>query len=323
MDPACLARALMATGAEAESLRIEADAARREQFGDAVRLRGIIEFSNYCKNRCLYCGIRNGANGVLRYRIPDAEILQTAHAVRAGGCGTVVLQSGEDPFYTKSHLVDLVKTIKEETGLKITLSLGIRDRETLRALREAGADRYLLRFETSDAVLFEQIHPDAGFAARLSCLRDLRDLGYEVGSGFMIGLPGGTPESIARDLLFTKSLNLQMIGCGPFLSDPKTPMNVQPVFPHSLYYNTIALLRLMNPTVNLPATTSFDALEPGGRDRVLSYGANIFMPNMTPRKYRECYQLYPNKPGVDEDGSATLEASKRRLAAAGRTLDPQ
>lgn len=289
-------------------------------MGDAVHLRGIIEFSNICKNQCRYCGIRNGNRSVPRYRISDDEILATAHDVKSWGCGTVVLQSGEDCYYTTERLCALLRRIRGETGLAITLSVGIRSFEELKALHDAGADRYLLRFETSDPEMFERIHPDAGFAARIQCLEDLRKAGYQLGSGFMIGLPGTGAAEIADNLLFTQKLTLDMIGCGPFLANPQTPMSVQPQFPHSIYYNTISLMRLMNPYAHIPATTAFDALEPEGRTHVLQCGANVFMPNMTPWRYRKLYQLYPNKPSVDEEGSETLAASKARLIAIGRSI---
>ena len=315
-----LTRLLLLKGDEALPLRKAADRLRKSIMGDKVYLRGIIEFSNFCKNSCLYCGIRGPNTHVSRYRIEEEEILKTARQIRNWGCGTVVLQSGEDPAFTTGRLADIVASIKTKTDLAITLSVGIRTLEELRTLRAAGADRYLLRFETSNRELFEKIHPDGGFSARIRCLRDLREAGFQVGSGFMIGLPGTGPDQIARDLLFTRDLKLDMIGCGPFLANPQTPLNEQPDICHDIYYNTIALLRLMNPLAHIPATTAFDALEKEGRNRVLLCGANVFMPNTTPWTYRSRYQLYPNKPNVDEDGSETLTASKERLQALGRSI---
>lgn len=311
---------LNAEGENARLLQQAADALRKEVMGDAVHLRGIIEFSNICKNRCRYCGIRNGNSIVPRYRISDDEIVAAAHDVKSRGCGTVVLQSGEDSYYTADRLCALLRRIRRETGLAITLSVGIRSFEELKALHQAGADRYLLRFETCDPEMFEKIHPDAGFAARIQCLEDLRNAGYQLGSGFMIGLPDTGAGEIADNLLYTQKLRLDMIGCGPFLANPQTPMSVQPQFPHTIYYNTISLVRLMNPYAHIPATTAFDALEPDGRTHVLECGANVFMPNMTPWRFRKLYRLYPNKPGADEEGSETLAASRARLTAIGRTI---
>lgn len=317
-----LAGWVAAEGARAERLRRAADALRRRVMGDAVHLRGIIEFSNHCANNCLYCGIRRGNPAAGRYRIPDGELLAAALDAKGRGCGTVVLQSGEDAAYPARRLAELVRRVKGETGLAVTLSVGVRPRRELDLLRAAGADRYLLRFETSDRALFRRIHPDGGFDGRIRCLGDLRAAGFQVGSGFMIGLPGATAESTARDLLFTRSLDLDMIGCGPFLANPQTPLSAQPAFPRLFYYNVMALLRLMNPRAHLPATTAFAALEPGGRGKVLRCGANVYMPNVTPMKYRALYALYPGKPDVDgeSEGFGTREDAAARLRAIGRTL---
>ena len=298
-----------------------ADDLRRKTMGDTVFLRGIIEFSNVCKNNCWYCGIRCDNTGLGRYRMTHEEIVATAKNAKLWGCGTVVLQSGEDPFYTADVLGALVRRIKQETDVAITLSVGVRTREELAQLKTAGCDRYLLRFETTSNALFSAIHPDESFEHRIQCLKDLRDLGYQVGSGFMIGLPGSTPEMIANDILFATQLNLDMIGCGPFLSHPDTPLAEKPLLEdRSIYYKTIALLRLLNPHAHIPATTAFDALESEGRNRVLMRGANVFMPNITPGKYRSLYQLYPNKPCVDEDGAACALCVRERLVSLGRDI---
>ncbi|MDX9867758.1 MAG: [FeFe] hydrogenase H-cluster radical SAM maturase HydE [Kiritimatiellia bacterium] len=317
-----LASLLKAQGRDCEQIYRAADTLRRETMGDAVFLRGIIEFSNVCKNNCLYCGIRCGNPHVGRYRMPADEIVDTARQAKLWGCGTVVLQSGEDPFYTADMLCGIIRRIKEEAGVAITLSIGVRPREDLARLRAVGCDRFLLRFETTSPALFAAIHPDEPFEHRARCLTDLRDLGYQVGSGFMIGLPGSTPEMIAQDILFATRLKLDMIGCGPFLSHPGTPLAEKPLLEdRGIYYKTVALLRLLNPQAHIPATTAFDALEPEGRNRVLTRGANVFMPNVTPGKYRRMYQLYPNKPCVDEEGSACAICVRGRLAMLGREVD--
>ena len=314
-----LAKLLKAQGKACELVYSAADARRRQCVGDDVHLRGIIEFSNVCKNNCWYCGIRCDNDHLSRYRMDDDEIVQTAKNAKAWGCGTVVLQSGDDPFFTADHLCALLRRIKSETALAITLSVGVRPRGELAALRQAGCDRYLLRFETTSNALFSAMHPDESFERRVQCLTDLRDLGFQVGSGFMIGLPGSTPEMIANDILFATQLKLDMIGCGPFLSHPDTPLAEKPLLDdRSVYYKTIALLRLLNPRAHIPATTAFDALEPEGRNLVLQRGANVFMPNVTPGKYRRMYQLYPNKPCVDEEGAACAVCVRGRLAALGR-----
>ena len=316
-----IAALLKAQGKACERIYAAADRVRAANFGDAVHLRGIIEFSNICKNNCWYCGIRCDNTRVGRYRMSAEEVVDTAKNAKLWGCGTVVLQSGEDPFFTAGLLCDLVRRIKEETGLAVTLSVGVRPREELAQLKAAGCDRYLLRFETTSNALFSAIHPDESFEHRVRCLTDLRELGFQVGSGFMIGLPGSTPEMIAHDILFATRLKLDMIGCGPFLSHPDTPLAEKPLLEdRGVYYKTIALLRLLNPRAHIPATTAFDALEPEGRNRVLQRGANVFMPNITPGKYRRMYQLYPNKPCVDEDGAACALCVRGRLASLGREV---
>jgi biotin synthase len=316
-----LAFLLNAQGKACDLIYQAADTLRGEMLGDAIHLRGIIEFSNICKNHCWYCGIRSDNTGIARYRMTGDEILDLARHAKEWGCGTVVLQSGDDPAFTAETLARTVRAIKDETGLAITLSVGVRSRDELATLKDAGGDRYLLRFETTSNALFSAIHPDETFERRILCLHDLRDLGYQVGSGFMIGLPGSTLEMIANDILFATSLKLDMIGCGPFLSHPDTPMAQKPLLDdRSVYYKALALLRLLNPSAHIPATTAFDALEPGGRDLVLLRGANVFMPNLTPAKYRTQYQLYPNKPCVDEDGATSVQRVRERLSALSRTI---
>lgn len=316
-----LVRLVMLRGEESLALRREADALRQKVHGDAIHLRGLIEFSNVCRNRCLYCGIRGPNGGVHRFRIPAEEIVAAAYAIREAGCGTVVLQSGVDGGLRLEALVELVHRLHEECQLAITLSVGTLPREALAALREAGADRYLLRFETSNAALFEKIHPDETFARRVACLHDLRECGFQVGSGFMIGLPGWTPESLARDIRFATELKLDMIGCGPFRATPETPMADAPSMDdEEVCLNTLALLRLCNPRAHLPATTALDALRPGARANALASGCNVFMPNFTPARYREEYALYPGKPRVDDDGRAAVAQLRTQFAAMGRSI---
>lgn len=317
-----LAGLLKAQGKLTERIYAAADRMRAEKHGAKIHLRGIIEFSNICKNNCWYCGIRCGNSNLKRYRMNDDEIAAAARHAHEQGFGTVVLQSGEDPLLNVGELAALLRRIKRETGLAITLSVGVRTRGELEVLKAAGCDRYLLRFETTSNALFTAMHPDESFETRTNCLKDLRSLGYQVGSGFMIGLPGATPEMIANDILFTTKLRLDMIGCGPFLPHPDTPFADSHLLEdRSIYYKTIALLRILNPYAHIPATTAFDALEPDGRNLVLCRGANVFMPNITPDKYRHMYQLYPNKPFVDEEGSACGAACVRgRIAGLEREI---
>ncbi len=304
-----------------------ADRLRQMSMGDEVYLRGIIEFSNHCRRSCDYCGIRGPNRRVKRYRMTSEEIVATAIEARRLGNTTVVLQSGEDPWFTAERLCAILREIRRQAGVAITLSIGERPFDELRAFREAGCDRYLLRFETSDRALFKAIHPDDDYDERLACLANIREAGIQVGSGFMIGLPGGTLRTIARDLLFATALDLDMIGCGPYLPHPETPLAgvARPdgfglLADRETYFRTIALLRLLNPKAHIPATTAFDVLAPDGRDLVLTRGANVFMPNVTPQKYRALYQLYPNKPCVDEDGAKCSICVAGRIARLGRTI---
>jgi biotin synthase len=316
-----IAALVRAQGKACELIYATADGVRAKHVGAAVHVRGIIEFSNVCTNNCWYCGIRCDNENVGRYRMTADEIVETAKQAKSWGCGTVVLQSGEDPFFTTDTLCDILGRVKTEAGLAVTLSVGVRTREELAQWKAAGCDRYLLRFETTSNALFSAIHPDESFEDRVQCLTDLRELGYQVGSGFMIGLPGSTPEMLAHDILFATRMRLDMIGCGPFLSHPDTPLAKQPLLEdRSIYYKTIALLRILNADAHIPATTAFDALEPEGRNLVLQRGANVFMPNVTPGTYRRMYQLYPNKPCVDEDGAACASCVRGRLANLGRPL---
>lgn len=318
---------LLSTGGEAQRLYEAADRVRQRFMGDEVYLRGIIEFSNYCKRSCDYCGIRRPNREVKRYRMTTDEVVEIAVEAERLGNTTVVLQSGEDVAFTCEKVCEMLRGIKGKTGLAITLSIGERPLDELRLFKAEGCDRYLLRFETSDKALFQSVHPDDDYDERIQCLRDIRAAGIQLGSGFMIGLAGGTVETIVGDILFATSLELDMIGCGPFLASPGTPLGegveagMGRMFKDtSIYFNAIAILRLLNPKAHIPATTAFDALQADGRDLVLQRGANVFMPNVTPQKYREHYQLYPNKPCVDEDSGQCSVCVRGRVARIGRKI---
>ncbi len=294
-----------------------ADALRRDRVGDAVHLRGIVEFSNACANDCLYCGIRRSNPNPRRYRISDDEILDVAKKMTGWGHHTIVLQSGEiDTPSENDRIARLVERIRRETPLAVTLSAGNRAREVYARWHAAGMDRYLLRFETSDPALFERLHPDCSHAERLDCLAALREVGVQVGSGFMIGLPGATLDTIVDDVLLVRDLDLDMVGVGPFIAHPDTPLagetNAFADDPE-ICFSVIAALRVVDPVLRIPATTAFDAMFPGiGRDLALKRGADVFMPNDTPGRYRKDYLLYPDKPCVDEgDGSCSACATAR------------
>jgi biotin synthase len=288
--------------------------------GDIIHLRGLIEFSNKCGNNCLYCGIRMGASGVKRYRMSLDEILESAQKIREAGCGTVVLQCGVDLCFTTEDIAKVVKAIKKETGLAITLSVGTKTKKELALLKKAGADRFLLRFETCNETIFNKIHPSEPLKARIECIRHMQELDYQAGSGFMIGLPGATIEDIAQDILFTKIRELDMIGCGPFIPAPGTPLGDESILEdYSIYFKTMALIRIMNPKAHIPAATAFDSLKEDGRDEVIKCGANVFMPNFTPFQYKESYNLYPGKPQVDTSVNI-METVNKRLKNLGRRV---
>ncbi|MBF0245126.1 MAG: [FeFe] hydrogenase H-cluster radical SAM maturase HydE, partial [Planctomycetes bacterium] len=296
-------RFLELEGEELAALYRAADGVRRHHVGDEIFIRGIFEFSNFCRLSCHYCGIRREMQGVKRYRIPPEELIEWAVRAGAQGCGTVVLQSRDDPWYTLPIIARILSEIKERAGLAITLSIGERPYEELLAFRRAGCDRFLLRFETSDRGLFERLHPDDDFGGRIRCIHDIRRAGIQLGSGFMVGLPGAGMVGIARDILFTTSLRLDMIGIGPFIPHPVSSLAEAGLLENrEVYFKTLAILRLLNPCAHIPATTAYDIIFPGGRDLALKRGANVFMANLMPQKFRKHYHLYPGKPGVDEDG---------------------
>ncbi|MEG1552362.1 MAG: [FeFe] hydrogenase H-cluster radical SAM maturase HydE [Kiritimatiellia bacterium] len=315
------------TQPESDALFAQARAIRSKTKGNAVFLRGLIELSNLCDRDCLYCGMRHSNARVHRYAMPDETILDCARQARDLHFGTVVLQAGEcESLWTRERVTTLIRRIKEETGQRITLSLGERSQADFEAWRSAGADRYLLRFETSDLPLFRHIHPGAPATEehpRLSRLQWLRELGYEVGSGIMLGLPGQTLDSVANDLLLFEKLQLDMVGLGPYLIHPDTPLG-QEITPSEVPVSAdftcrcYALTRLLLPNANIPSTTALSTLDPRqGRIAGLSSGANVFMPNLTPTCYRADYQLYPGKICVVAPQADALDALNATFAQLG------
>ncbi len=319
--------ALKLLGSEGQTLinlYREADAIRRENMGDEIFIRGIVEFSNVCKNNCLYCGIRTSNKNVQRYSMTAEEIMKTALSMDQNNFSTIVLQSGEVPNIRDDEIGEIIRMIKKETSLAVTISVGNRTREIFRYWRDCGMDRYLLRFETSDSELYSRLHPGSTFKERLACLNDLHDLGIQTGSGFMIGLPGETLDILAGNILLCRKFDLDMIGIGPYIPHPDTPLsdsvNVYKNNP-DIFFKALSVLRIFNPESHIPATTAFDVVFPGeGRALALQRGANIFMPNTTPVKYRKDYLLYPGKPGVDEDPDQCLASAMARITSLGRSI---
>jgi biotin synthase len=315
---------LKSEGEDLAQLYGEADRVRRENMGDEVYIRGIIEFSNICAKNCHYCGIRGGNRSVLRYAMTPDEILETAYAMVGTQMSTVVLQSGETPVFGDDQLGEIIMRIKKETPLSVTLSVGNRPYETYRYWRDCGMDRYLLRFETSDPVLFARLRPESTLEERLRCLHDLSDMGVQTGSGFMIGLPGETLETLADNILLCRTLDFDMIGVGPFIPHPDTPLGEEKNAyddNKEIFFKAISVLRIFNPDAHIPATTAYDAVFPEtGRNRTLQVGANIFMPNNTPLRYRKDYLLYPGKPCVTEEADRCTACAMMRIEALGRTI---
>jgi biotin synthase len=312
----------------------EADAVRKAHVGDSVHLRGLIEISNYCIRRCSYCGLAVTNTQLERYRMTDDEIVGCAYQAHEFGYGTVVMQSGEDYGFDTNRLVCIIRRIKAELPLAVTLSLGERPFEDLIAWRKAGADRYLLRFETSDTELYEAIHPPRPGQTynRFDMLRKLRELGYEVGSGIMIGIPGQTYRTLAHDILRFTEYDLDMIGVGPYIPNPLTslgrgedviPITSDDQVPNDelMTYKVVALTRLICPQANIPSTTALATINrDNGRELGLMRGANIVMPNVTPVKYRTRYEIYPGKACINETAQACQGCLKGRIHAIGRVV---
>jgi biotin synthase len=309
-----------------------ADETRRLNVGDTIHLRGLVEISSRCNRQCAYCGLRVGNRSLTRYRMEPEEILDSAHQAVKFGYGTVVLQAGEDFGLTCEWVTEVVRRIKSETPLAVTLSLGERTEAELETWRNAGADRYLLRFETSDPALYELIHPSRDLRAvgRIPLLRHLNQLGYEVGSGIMVGLPGQTYDSVARDIDLFRELDLDMIGIGPFIPHPQTPLGTGELKPVAapgcqapntelMVYKAVALTRLVRPDANIPSTTALATINKrNGRELGLQRGANVLMPNLTPVKYRKLYEIYPAKACIEETGSACNDCLRTRINVIGR-----
>lgn len=310
-----------------------ADQRRQDNVGDAVHLRGLIEISNHCQRQCSYCGIRAGNSQIERYRMSHAEILTCVKLAQRLGYGTVVLQAGESSLLDSDWVCALLRSIKKECDVAITLSLGERSHEELVSWRQCGADRYLLRFETSNTQLFQQIHPPLANTAsdRIALLEKLKTLGYATGSGMLLGIPGQNYHDLVNDLLLIKQLKLHMVGIGPYVPDPATPLGQHALttpaaadtVPASaaLTYRALALARLMAPCANIPSTTAIATLFGSqGQDLGLQRGANVLMPNITPRHYRNLYTIYPAKACLTEADKQGAGDLHQRIRSLGRTV---
>ena len=300
-----------------EALAAAADRVRARTVGDAVHLRGLIEFSSYCRRNCFYCGLRRGNEKAGRYRLTPQAILALAKKGHAFGYRTLVLQSGEDPWFTPARLVPLLREIKA-LGVAITLSIGERPFAVYQALKEAGADRFLLRIETTDRALYEALDPGMTAKERRRCLADLRRLDYEVGTGCLVGLPGQSVASLARDVLFFQAIDADMVGIGPLIPNADTPLAAARPGDMGLVRRLVAAVRLLLPEANIPATTAMETLMPGARETILCSGANVVMPNLTEGEARRLYALYPGKAEVADAPEKYRADMEKRIRALGR-----
>jgi len=327
-----LADLLQSTGEQSDWIFHQAVAIKKEYIGDKVYFRGLIELSNICSKNCFYCGIRRGNHKVERYFVTDEEVLEAARYALTNKFGSIVLQSGErtDKKFI-ARVTSLLRKIKEisDGSLGITLSMGEQTLKTYQEWFSAGAHRYLLRIETSNPELYYRLHPKNkrhDYEVRLQALRYLKEAGYNVGTGVMIGLPFQTYEDLAGDLLFFRDWDIDMIGMGPYIEHPKTPLYAykDQLMPDKdrfeLSLKMIAMLRILMKDVNIAATTAMQTLDPQGREKAIKAGANIVMPNLTPLEYREGYLLYENKPGTDEKAEETHHKFEQQILAAGCQL---
>ena len=314
------------TGPDGAALRAAlaemARAVREPIYGNDVFVRGLIEISSYCRNDCLYCGLRASNKAAERYRLSPDEILACADEGHRLGFRTVVLQGGEDAFFTDDVLCGIIRSIKRaHPDTAVTLSLGERGRESFARLREAGADRYLLRHETADEAHYAALHPQSmSFANRMQCLRDLRELGYQVGCGFMVGSPGQTAATLAKDLAFIESFRPEMCGIGPFVPHHATPFATAPAGSVELTCLLLSVIRMIHPHVLLPATTALGTLDPNGREKGLLAGANVVMPNLSPVAVRKKYAIYDNKICTGEESAQCRFCLERRVESVGCRL---
>ncbi|KRQ87188.1 Biotin synthase [Caloramator mitchellensis] len=311
--------ALLSTDEFDKEIFEAANRVRSKYVGEEVHLRGLIEFSNICKQNCLYCGLRRDNPNVERYRLDAEQIINFARNARNLGYRTVVLQSGEDDYFNVERMRYIIKSIKE-LDLAITLSIGEKTYDEYKAYKEAGADRYLLRIETTDKNLYESLDPKMSHENRIRCLIDLKELGFEVGTGCLVGLPGQTIESLADDILFFKSLDADMIGVGPFIPNPDTPLKDEDGGTFELSLKVMALTRLLLPDVNIPATTAMETLNRNGRLIALQSGANVVMPNVTEGEYRKLYALYPGKICVNDTPAHCFGCISGKINSIGRPI---
>ena len=302
-----------------EYIREKAVKARKEIYGNKVFIRGLIEISNICKNDCYYCGIRGSNKNCDRYRLNTDEIIECAKEGYTLGFRTFVMQGGEDSYFSDEILIDLIKKIKSECpDCAVTLSLGERSKESYQKLYDAGADRYLLRHETATKEHYQKLHPDnLYFENRMECLKNLKEIGFQTGCGFMVGSPYQTTEDIARDLKFIEEFSPDMCGIGPFIPHKDTPFAAHSAGSAELTCFLLSVIRLIKPNILLPATTALGSVNADGRENGIKSGANVIMPNLSPQSVRKKYMLYNNKLSDGNESAQNLENLKNKMLSIG------
>ncbi len=314
-------RTLLATKEQAclEELYARARETAQRIYGNKIYIRGLIEFTNYCKNNCYYCGIRCENQGAERYRLTKEEILSCCETGYGLGFRTFVLQGGEDPYYTDERVCGLVSAIRERyPDCAITLSIGEKPKESYQAYFDAGANRYLLRHETADEAHYGRLHPpELSLANRKRCLYDLKEIGFQTGCGFMVGSPGQTAETLYEDLMLIRKLRPQMVGIGPFIPQKDTPFGQMPAGTLEQTLRLLAIIRLLHPPVLLPATTALGTIHPKGREQGILAGANVVMPNLSPVNVRKKYALYDNKICTGDEAAECRLCLNRRVEEIG------
>lgn len=314
---------LISDNSNNEVLRIRADDVRRKYYGNRIFVRGLIEISNICKNDCYYCGIRKSNRNISRYRLTEKEIYSCCETGYNLGFRTFVLQGGEDLYFSDIVLCRIVNNIKNKyPDCAVTLSMGERSYESYKNLKSAGADRYLLRHETADNTHYSKLHP-AGMSLenRKKCLYNLKSLGYQTGTGFMVGSPYQTVENIISDLRFMQEIQPEMIGIGVFIPHHDTPFRDYPHGSAELNIKLISIIRLMFPKALIPATTALGTVSPDGRERGIQAGCNVVMPNLSPLMFRKSYELYDNKICTGEESAQCIECLRKRVESVGYELD--
>ncbi len=296
-----------------------ANRVRKKYVGDEVHLRGLIEFSNICTKNCLYCGLRRDNKKLRRYKLAPDTIIEFASKAANYGYKTMVLQSGEGDIYSTEEMLHIIEGINK-LDVAITLSIGEKTEEEYKLFKDAGADRFLLRIETTDKNLYKKLHPGMEFENRINCLKIIKKLGYEMGTGNLIGLPEQTIESLANDILFFKHMDADMIGVGPFISNQDTPLSNEPGGTFEMSIKVMAITRLLLPDINIPATTAMETLNSDGRMIALNSGANVVMPNVTEGEYRSLYKLYPGKICVSDTPSHCRLCITGKITGINRTI---